>query len=115
MPCVTNVLHLFRALPQPFGIPMSTTTIRIEEALKARIVAAAERAGQSPHAVIHDARSETVDRVEMDEEQHRIADQRWATLMRTGESVSWTDAKAYMQARASGKSAGRPSPRKPAR
>ena len=93
---------------------MSTTTIRIEEALKGRIAVAAERVGKSSHSFILDALSETVERVEMDEEMHRIADERWAVLHKTGESVSWTDAKAYMQARAKGKKAARPPSRKPA-
>jgi predicted transcriptional regulator len=93
---------------------MSTTTIRIEEALKTRIAVAAERAGKSSHAFILDALSETVERVEMDEEMHRIADERWVALQRTGESVSWTDAKAYMQARAAGKKVRRPPVRRPA-
>ncbi|SCK27266.1 Ribbon-helix-helix protein, copG family [Variovorax sp. HW608] len=94
---------------------MSTTTIRIEEALKARIAAAAERVGKSSHAFILDALSDTVERVEMDEELHRLADERWAALMQTGESVSWTDAKAYLLARAAGKKPRRPSARKPVR
>ena len=94
---------------------MSTTTIRIEEALKARIAAAAERVGKSSHAFILDAVSDTVERIELDDELHRIADERWTALLRTGESVSWTDAKAYIRARARGKKASRPPGRKPAR
>jgi predicted transcriptional regulator len=93
---------------------MSTTTIRIEETLKTRIAMAAERVGMSSHAFILDALSNTVERVEMDEEMHRIADERWAALLRTGESVSWAEAKAYMQARAAGQKARRPRARKPA-
>jgi len=77
---------------------MPTTTIRIDEALKARIAAAAERVGKSSHAFILDALSETVERVEMDQEMHRIVDKRWSVLPRTDETVSWSDAKAYMQA-----------------
>jgi predicted transcriptional regulator len=94
---------------------MSTTTIRIEEALKARIAAAAERVGKSSHAFILDALAESVERIEMDEELHRIADKRWSALVRTGESVSWTDAKAYLQARAAGKKPRRPAARNPTR
>ncbi|HEX7788926.1 MAG TPA: ribbon-helix-helix protein, CopG family [Afipia sp.] len=91
---------------------MSTTTIRIEEALKARIAAAAQRSGKSSHAFILDALSETVERSEMDDELHRIADQRWSTLQRTGESISWDDAATYMRARAAGKKPRRPAARK---
>ena len=94
---------------------MSTTTIRLEEELKTRIASAAARAGKSSHAYIVDALAETVERSEMDETLHRIADERWATLQRTGESVGWDDAKAYLQARAAGRKAPRPRARKPAR
>jgi len=94
---------------------MSTTSIRLEEELKARIACAAARAGKSPHAFILDALAATVERSEMDEELHRLADKRWATLQRTGESVAWDDAKAYLRARAAGKKMPRPAARKPVR
>lgn len=74
---------------------MSTTTIRIEDALKARIAAAAERAGKSSHAFILDTLAETVERSELDEELHLLAEERWASLMQTRETVSWPDAKAF--------------------
>ena len=45
---------------------MSTTTIRIEEDLKARIAAAAERAGKSSHGFILDAIADTVERADLD-------------------------------------------------
>lgn len=94
---------------------MSTTTIRIDEELKTRIASAAARAGKSSHAFIVDALAETVERSEMDETLHRIADERWGMLQHTGESVGWDGAKAYIQARAAGKQAPRPSARKPVR
>lgn len=90
---------------------MSTTTIRIDDALKQRI-AAADRAGQSSHAFILEALAETVERVEMDDALHRIADKRWAHLVRAGESIAWDDARAYLQARAAGRKLARPVPRK---
>jgi predicted transcriptional regulator len=105
----SSSLHKFRKAA------LSTTTIRMEDALKARIAAAAERAGKSPHAFILDALAETVDRIETDDELHRIADERWEALKRTGKSVAWTDAKVYLQARANGEKARRPSARRPAR
>ena len=89
---------------------MSTTTIRLEDELKARIAAAAARSGRSSHAFILDALSDMVARSEMDEELHGIADRRW---QRTGESLAWEDAKAYIQARAAGKNVARPLARKP--
>jgi len=94
---------------------LSTTTIRLEEALKARIAAAAERAGKSSHAFILEALSETLDRVEMDDALHRIADERWASLIQSGRSIGWDDARAYVRARAAGEKAKKPAARKPGR
>lgn len=91
---------------------MSTTTIRIEDALKARIASAAERTGKSSHAFILDALAETVERIEMDEELHRVADERWASLVQTGKSIGWDDAKAYLLARAAGQKPRKPIARK---
>lgn len=91
---------------------MSTTTIRLEEQLKARIAQAAARAGKSPHAFILDALADTVEHDEIDAEMHRIAEERWAKVQRTGATVPWSEAKAYIQARAAGQKAARPSARK---
>ena len=44
---------------------MSTTTIRIEEDLKARIAAAAHLAGKTSHAFILDAIAQTVEQVDI--------------------------------------------------
>lgn len=91
---------------------MSTTTIRIDAALKARLAAAARRAGKTPHAFIVDAISETVERVEHENELDRLADERWAKLLTTGKTVPWSDAKAYLRAKARGERPRRPAARK---
>ncbi len=91
---------------------MSTTTIRLEEELKARVAAAAERAGKTTHAFILDAISDTVERAEHDNELHALAEARWANIVATGETVPWTGAKAYLEARAAGKRPARPRARK---
>ena len=88
---------------------MTTTTIRIEEDMKLRVAAAAERAGKSAHAFIVDAIANTVEQTEIDDDFHNMADARWAKLLATGKSVPWSDAKAYLQARARGESARKPS------
>jgi predicted transcriptional regulator len=94
---------------------MPTTTIRIEDDLKARIAAAAERAGKTAHAFILDAIAQTVEQDEQDHAFHRLAEQRWANLLSTGQTVAWDDAKSWLEARSRGQAAPRPSPRKPAR
>lgn len=91
---------------------MTTTTIRIEKDLKARIAAAAERTGKTAHAFILDAIAQTVEQAELDEAFHRVAEERWGKLMATGRTVPWDDAKAYLEARARGERARKPVARK---
>jgi predicted transcriptional regulator len=88
---------------------MSTTTIRLEDQLKARLASAADRAGTTAHAFILGAIEQVVEQSELEAEFHAVADERWANLLKTGKSVSWDDASAYLAAKARG---GRP--RKPA-
>ena len=92
---------------------MSTTTIRIEDQLKARVAAAAERAGKTAHAYILDAIVRTVEQAELDDEFHRLADKRWANILATGKTVPWDEARAYLEARARGESPRKPVARKP--
>ena len=88
---------------------MSTTTIRLEDELKARINAAAAQAGKTAHAFILDAIAQTVEQVEQDNAFHALADERWARIRATGKTVAWDEAKTYLAARANGER-----PRKPA-
>jgi predicted transcriptional regulator len=94
---------------------MATTTIRIDEALKARISAAAERAGTTAHAFILDAVEQRVEQTELDDDFHRAADERWAKVMATGKTVQWDKARAYLEARARGDHPRKPVARKPGR
>lgn len=91
---------------------MTTTTIRLEDELKARVAAAAEREGKTAHAFILDAIAQTVEQAERDEEFQRVAEVRWSKLLDTGKSVPWGDAKAYLGARALGGRARKPTARK---
>lgn len=91
---------------------MSTTTIRIDEALKARVAAAAERAGKTSHGFIVDAIAQTVEQAELTESFHREADKRWAGILAKGKSIAWDDMRAYLAARANGQAPRRPRPRK---
>jgi predicted transcriptional regulator len=93
---------------------MTTTTIRIDESLKARVAAAAERAGKTAHAFILDAIAQTVEQVELDDAFHRVADERWAKMLATGKTVPWDAAKTWLEARARGERPRRPAARMPA-
>jgi predicted transcriptional regulator len=94
---------------------MTTTTIRIDDGLKARIAAAAQRAGKTAHAFIVDAIAATVERVEQDEAFHRVADARWAKVLASGKTVSWDEAKPHLEARARGEYPRKPMARRLAR
>lgn len=94
---------------------MSTTTIRIDDELKTRVAAAAERTGKTAHAFILDAIAQTVEHVEQDDEFHRVADERWAKVLAKGKTVPWDEAKAYLAARARGERPTKPAARKLAR
>lgn len=91
---------------------MSTTTIRLDDDLRARVAAAAERAGKTSHAFILDAIAQTVEQAELDDEFHRIADERWAGILATSKTVPWEEAKEYLEARSRGEHPRRPAARK---
>jgi predicted transcriptional regulator len=93
----------------------TTTTIRIDDNLKARIAAAAGRAGKTAHAFNLDAIAQTVEQVEVDEAFHRVADERWAKVLATGKTVPWDDAKAWLEARSRSDRPRKPVARKPKR
>ena len=91
---------------------MSTTTIRIEDELKGRVIAAAERAGKTAHAFILDAIAQIVEQAERDDEFHRVADDRWAKVLATGKTLPWDAAKPYLDARLRGERPRKPQARK---
>lgn len=92
-----------------------STTIRLEDALKQRIAAAAERAGKTPHAFMRDAIAQTVEQAEQDAAFHQLAESRWAQLLADGTSVGWDDARTWLEARAGGEQSARPVARTPGR
>ena len=91
---------------------MSTTTIRLPEDLKARVAAVAERTGTTAHGFILDAIAEKAALEERRAELNDVADKRYAQFMESGKSIPWPEMKAYLLARAKGKTAERPAPRK---
>jgi predicted transcriptional regulator len=91
---------------------MSTTTIRIDDAMKDRISAAAEKAGKTAHAFMLDAIQQGVEQTELDDDFHRIANERWGRILASGKTVSWDDAKAWLKGRAAGERPRKPAARK---
>lgn len=91
---------------------MSTTTIRLDDDLKVRIAAAAEREGKATHRFIVDAIVHAVEQSELDDELHRVAEGRWAKIRSTDTAVSFHEARAYLEARTRGQDTSRPAGRK---
>lgn len=79
---------------------MSTTTIRLDDALRERLALAAERAGKTPHAFILEAVAAGVEQSELQADFHALADARWARMLKSGRSISLDDALVHVQTRA---------------
>ncbi len=94
---------------------MSTTTIRLPDKLKARVAAAAKRAGTTAHNFILEAIAEKADEAEQRSDFHAAAEQRYAGIVASGEAIPWTAMRAYLENRLAGKKPRRPAPKKLAR
>lgn len=94
---------------------MGTTTIRLPDALKARIAEAAERAGTTSHNFILEAIAEKADLAERRAAFDAEAEARYARIAESGKTIGWDDMRTYLQARVAGKTKRRPPVRKLAR
>lgn len=94
---------------------MSTTTIRLPQDLKLRLARIAESRGSSSHALILDAIAERVEAEEKHRDFRETAEQRFAKVSESGETVSWNEMRSYLRARVTGKAMNRPKSRKIAR
>ena len=91
---------------------MSTTTIRIPEDLKARVAAAAERAGTTAHSFILEAIAEKAEQAERRTDFYAVADRRYANLVASGKTIPWEKMRAYLESRIAGKPDKRPATKK---
>lgn len=82
---------------------MLTTTIRLPNALKARVAAAAERAGTTAQGFILQAITEKTDEEERRSEFIAVAEKRYATIVASGKTVPWSEMCAYLASRVAGK------------
>lgn len=94
---------------------MSTTTIRLPDELKARVAAAAERAGTTSHNFILEAIAEKADSAERRADLADVAERRYAGIVASGKTIPWAEMRRYLEDRAAGKKAKRPAARKLAR
>jgi predicted transcriptional regulator len=93
----------------------NTTTIRLPAELKARVAAAAERAGTTSHSFILEAIAEKADAEERRNDFHQAAEERYARIAESGKTIPWQEMRAYLEDRVSGKKAPRPAAKKLAR
>lgn len=94
---------------------MSTTTIRLPQDLKARVAAAAKRAGTTAHGFILEAIAEKADQEERRSDFHDVADKRYAQIAASGKAIPWSEMRTYLENRVAGRKARRPVAKKLAR
>ncbi|OIR11875.1 ribbon-helix-helix protein, copG family [mine drainage metagenome] len=94
---------------------MSTTTIRMPEKLKARVAAAAKRAGTTTHGFILDAIAEKAEQEDKRAAFDAEAEDRYAHIVATGKTIPWQEMRGYLEERLAGKEVKRPVARKLAR
>lgn len=94
---------------------MSTTTIRLPEDLKARVAAAAKRAGTTTHGFILDAIAEKAEQEDMRAAFDAEAEDRYTRMVATGKTIPWQEMRSYLEERLTGKEVKRPIARKLAR
>jgi len=81
---------------------MPTTSIRLSDELKQRIAHAAERTGKTPHALMLEAIREHVAAEELRADFHAVAEQRYARILETGETIHWSEVRDYLKRRLAG-------------
>lgn len=94
---------------------MSTTTIRMPEDLKARVAAAAKRAGTSAHGFILEAIAEKTEQEDLRADFDAVAEDRYARITASGKTIPWQEMRGYLEERLAGKKVKRPVARKLAR
>jgi len=94
---------------------MSTTTIRLPEHLKARVAAAAKRAGTTAHSFILEAIAEKADQAERRADFHDVAEKRYVELLASGKAIPWKKMRGYLEDRIAGQTVARPRAKKLAR
>ncbi|MGH8621624.1 MAG: DUF1778 domain-containing protein [Burkholderiales bacterium] len=91
---------------------MSTTTIRLPQDLKERVARAARRTGATAHGFIVEAIREKADQEERRTEFMDTAERRYAEIVASGKTVSWSEMRRYLKRRLAGAKVARPKPRK---
>ncbi|NKI72557.1 CopG family transcriptional regulator [Collimonas pratensis] len=82
---------------------MPTITIRLPADLKARVAAAAAHADITPHNFILSAIAERMAREERYGDFNAAAEQRYASMIASGQTIPWTEMRNYLEQRLAGK------------
>lgn len=91
---------------------MNLTTIRLPEELKARVAAAAKRAGTSTHGFILQAIAEKTAQEGKRADFDAVAEERYARIVSSGKTVPWQEMRGYLEDRLAGKKVKRPTVKK---
>ena len=78
---------------------MSTTTLRIEDALRKRIVLLAQAFDQTPHNFMLEALAQKADEAEWKLTMQQDAQQRDASLQAGEPGIEWHEMRAYLRSR----------------
>lgn len=100
---------------QSWKAATSTTTICMPEDLKTRVAAAAKHSGTIPCASILHAIAEMAEQMDLRADFDAVAGDRYARIVASGKTISWTAMRGYLEERLAGKAATRPAARKLAR
>jgi predicted transcriptional regulator len=87
---------------------MTTTSLKMDEALKRRVTALAERKAVSPHALMLQAIEAHIEDAEIEQEFEDLCETRWAKFLKTGRSISMQDMESYVKDLVDGKTPKRP-------
>ncbi|WP_313027576.1 ribbon-helix-helix protein, CopG family [Pseudomonas lopnurensis] len=91
---------------------MTTTTIRMPEELKERVRQVASRTGTSTHAFILQAIEEKAEQAALRHDFDETANQRYARILESGETIGWSEMRRYLEDSAKGERPSRPTVRK---
>ena len=94
---------------------MSTTTVRLPDDLKEKLSRAAKLAGTTPHNFILEAIAEKAELAERRNDFLNVAESRYAAIVASGKTIPWADMQRYLNDKAVGNKALRPTAKKLAR
>ena len=84
---------------------MSRTTTRTPEDLKAHVAPAAIRSGTTSHGSILQAIAEKTEQMDLRADFDAVAEDRYARIVASGKTISWTEMRGYLEERLASKAA----------